>query len=461
MRFAGSARTLLVLTFAAWAQAVFLPSALSQTADATAPLPRQCRIVLLPLPEPIRDARLLDALAQMRGGKRKRDATPKPPRRKKDHFTALQKGEPKEKPPVVPLLTPPQLRTIARVLFRETLIERLQSALKVALVSDDATRDALKDAPNFDLTPIAAGRLAAKLKADAVLNIADETLALSVGESKVTVMRVRVQVFGPRPLPQSSADAVLPERDFSAASAAERPVTPFGKRPSRIGAQGTGRAARQAALRAAHTLRTGEILPMCLPNVRFALAPVPAPPAADQMLFAPEGRVVRTAAARDLPTELSGLFTPDLSPLSETAILPPYKMRNALTRQGLPITALWTREDEPQIERARNAARKTGADYVLMAAVSNLDVDVGLEAGAKTRTWLAEGRAEAVGVLLRVSDGSILWRDRAAVTRSGRADRAHPSTTLYQEQKVARDAAKFALLDLKRRFHRYVARFEN
>ena len=152
---------------------------------------------------------------------------------------------------------------------------------------------------------------------------------------------------------------------------------------------------------------------------------------------------------------------PDLAPLPDAAILPQYKMRKALAGQGLPITALWTREDEPQIERARSAARKIGADYVLMATVSDLDVDAGLEADAKTMTWLAEGRAEAVGALLRVSDGAILWRDRAAVTLPSRMDRSRSFSTLRQEQTVARDAAKFALLDLQRRFHRYIARFEN
>ena len=180
---------------------------------------------------------------------------------------------------------------------------------------------------------------------------------------------------------------------------------------------------------------------------------------------------MRPGAVRGLDSELSGLFAPDLAPLPNAARIAPYKMRNALARQGLPITALWTREDDPQIERARNAARKLGAAYVLMATVSELDVDAGLQTGtetgmgtktktdAKTAVWLAEGRAEAVGVLLRVSDGAILWRDRAAVTLPTRAARSF--STQRQEQTAARDAAKFALLDLQRRFHRYVARFEN
>ena len=97
MRFGRSARTLLVLTFAAWAQTALTPTARSQTPDAIAPLPRQCRIVLLPLPEPIRDLRLLDALAQMRGGKRKRDATP--PRRKKIGSRRCKKGSRKRSRP--------------------------------------------------------------------------------------------------------------------------------------------------------------------------------------------------------------------------------------------------------------------------------------------------------------------------------------------------------------------------
>ena len=476
-------RALLTLTLLAWAQIGLAQTVSRETADAMAPLPRQSRLVLLPLPEPIHDARVLEALAQMRIGKRNRVA-PKPPRRN-NRFDKLQKGEPKKKdapekkgkankkdktktkpPPSPPLPNAFQLQTIARVLFREALAERLQTALKIAIVSDAETQAALQNLPTgAALTPETAGQLALKCRADAVLTVADEMLALPSGEAKRTVLRVRLRVFGPRPSPEIQAASALPERDFFTASAAERPVTPFGKRPSRIGGQGTGRAARQAALRAAHTLRTGEILPLCLPDIKFALAPVPAPASVDELLFASEGRSVQTAAVRGLSSEVSGLFAPDLAPLPETRIIRAYKMRNTLARQGLPITALWTREDDPQIERARKAARELGAAYVLMATVSELDVDAGLETGtetsAKTAVWLAEGRAEAVGVLLRVSDGAILWRDRSAVSLPSRADRSHSFSTLRQEQSVARDAAKFALLDLQRRFHKYVAHFES
>ena len=463
MRFAENRRPLLALTLALSAQIALAARIPAQTPDRTAPLPRLSRIVLLPLPEPIRDARVLEALAQMRVGRRNRPAAPRPPRRAANRFDKLQKGKPKKLESVIPPLTVAQLRTIARVLFRETLMERLQTALKVAIVPDEAARNALQTLPMpaAGATPETAGRLAAKCKADAVLMIADEALTLPEGESKQTVLRVRLRCFGPRSLPESSPVAVLPEWDFFAASAAERPVTPFGKQPSRIGGQGTGRAARQAALRAAHTLRTGEILPLCLPDVKFALAPVSAPAFADEMLFAAGGRSLQTAATRNLPSEVSGLFIPNLAPLPESALAPPYKMRNILARQGVPIAGLWTKEDEPQVERARGAARELGADYVLMATVSDLEVDAGLEPGAKTMIWLAEGRAEAVGVLLRVSDGAILWRDRAAVTLPSRADRSRSFSTARQEQSVARDAAKFALLDLQRRFHKYIAHFES
>ena len=467
MRITRNRRAFLILAFLAWAQTGFTAFALAQAADAIAPLPRQSRIVLLPLPEPIRDPRLLDALAQMRIGKRNRAAASEPPRRANNRFDKLQKGGVKIKTaPALPPLTAAQLRTIARVLFRENLAARLQTALKIALVPDEATRDALQNLPTgAALTPATAGQLARKCRADAVLGISDETLTLPAADSKLTILRVRLQLFGPRPLPEASAFSTLPEHDFSTASAVEKPITPFGKRPSRIGGQGTGRAARQAAFRAAHTLRTGEILPLCLPNVKLALAPIPSPAAVDELVFAAGGRSVQKAAARGLPAEVSGLFAPDLAPLPEARLIRAYKMRKALARQGLPITALWTREDDPQIERTRSAARSLSADYVLMATVSELDVDAGLETGteadAKTLIWLAEGRAEAVGVLLRVSDGAILWRDRAAVTLPSRADRSRSFATVRQEQAVARDATKYALLDLQRRFHKYVARFEN
>ena len=75
--------------------------------------------------------------------------------------------------------------------------------------------------------------LSKKCKADAVLTIADETLTLPANEAKLTVLRVRLRVFGPRPQPEANPASALPERDFFTVSAAEKPITPFGKRPSR------------------------------------------------------------------------------------------------------------------------------------------------------------------------------------------------------------------------------------
>ena len=50
MRITRNRRAFLILAFLAWAQTGFTAFALAQAADAIAPLPRQSRIVLLPLP---------------------------------------------------------------------------------------------------------------------------------------------------------------------------------------------------------------------------------------------------------------------------------------------------------------------------------------------------------------------------------------------------------------------------
>ena len=221
MRTGRNTRAWLFLALLAWAQIGLRQTGTGQAAVAIAPLPRLSRVVLLPLPEPIHDARVLEALAEMRGGKRNRPPAPKPPHRN-NRFDKLQKGDPKKKdktktkpPPAVPLLTASQWQTIARVLFRETLAERLQTALKITLVPDEDTRDALRGLPTgAALTPETAGQLALKCKADAVLTVADETLTLPADETKRTTLRVRLRVFGPRSLPEAGAKAVLPQRDF-------------------------------------------------------------------------------------------------------------------------------------------------------------------------------------------------------------------------------------------------------
>ena len=461
MRLARNGRVLLITAFC-----FFVSGKIAGAQNTILPLARLSRIVLLPLPEPVRDPRVLEALVLLRGGKKARIRPPANALNKSDKFNKLQKGKSKAAPPPPPL-TMAQTRTIARVLFREILAERLRTGGKFAILSDDAVRDALNRlpfAPKSELTPTLAGRLAAKLEADAVLAIDDSALTLPADESKTTTLRVNLRLFGPRLTPEAPmAEDTVPsllENRFTACGTAEKAVSIFGKVPPRVGTQGAGKAARQAALRAAHTLRTGEILLLCLPNVTVALAPVPSPSAADRLLFAANGRTAQTEAVRNLPPDVSGLFLPDLAPLSESAVIPAYRMRKSLFQEGLNARSLWTREDDPQIGAAQRAAKALPADYVLMATVSELDVDAGLEAGAATMTWLAQGRAEAVGVLLRVSDGAVLWRDRCAVSLESHADRSDSFSTARQEQAVARDAVKFALLELQRRFHRYVGQFE-
>jgi hypothetical protein len=66
--------------------------------------------------------------------------------------------------------------------------------------------------------------------------------------------------------------------------------------------------------------------------------------------------------------------------------------------------------------------------------------------------------AEAIGALVRVSDGAVLWSARTTATMTGstRANETAPAA----RRRVALDAVRFSLVQLERRFRQYRHRFE-
>ena len=66
--------------------------------------------------------------------------------------------------------------------------------------------------------------------------------------------------------------------------------------------------------------------------------------------------------------------------------------------------------------------------------------------------------AEAIGALVRVSDGAVLWNARTTATMSGGV-RAN-ETPAASRSRIALDAVRFSLVQLDRRFRQYRHRFE-
>jgi hypothetical protein len=226
-------------------------------------------------------------------------------------------------------------------------------------------------------------------------------------------------------------------------------------------------AVRQAAGRAAYTLRTGRIPLFSHAEERLALLPALSPTQADRLRFTAEGRQAIPNGLRDLPRETPTLFAPELLPLPSTGALRAARVKLTLREQGIALASLWGAEDQPEIERVQRLGRLLKTDYVLMARV--LDVEVQEDALPLRETngeprfaapqtdapQSFEGIAEVAGALVRVSDGAILWRERAQATMLLRRSQRQGSQQTPTDRLAALDAIKFALLELQRRFQRH------
>ena len=65
--------------------------------------------------------------------------------------------------------------------------------------------------------------------------------------------------------------------------------------------------------------------------------------------------------------------------------------------------------------------------------------------------------AEAIGALVRVSDGAVLWNEQTRATMTEQAGNARLDKA---RRHMAADAVRFALLQLERRFRQYRLRFQ-
>lgn len=276
-------------------------------------------------------------------------------------------------------------------------------------------------------------------------------------------------------------------------------------------------ATRQAANLIVHRLRTGESAPFGHDGDRIAFLPVASPSRADLMLFTPSGRRILTGAVSGLPEDVSELFAPDLMPLADADILTAADIRDILQQDGnqtqnqdvkqigrraanhthFAVASVASQWDgglpDPQAMRA--LGKRLRVDYVLVARVTDIQIERGVavtpsdtsvveappslvgrrlpyEAGDVTRAVPSAerksasvrltARVEAIGTLIRVFDGVTLWQDHAAAVLPANGSPLRQAGRLSQtaEQQVARDAIRFALIDLKLRFRQYRARFE-
>ena len=229
-----------------------------------------------------------------------------------------------------------------------------------------------------------------------------------------------------------------------------------------------------AANVAARTVATGIAAPLMLETDRVALAPVLSPTQADALMFGAGGRQVIPRAVQQLSPDLSRYFRPTLLPLFPDSIVTPREFASALTDQKRGGAALWIGNETPDGRAVAALGRRLRAQYILLARISDLEMALApisgapasgaLEANPRQGALPADGvppddsaTAESVGALVRVSDGAVLWQERATATWSAGASSPRNATA---RQHTALNAARFSLAQLERRFRQYRRRFE-
>ncbi|MCW3096479.1 MAG: hypothetical protein JWL77_2097 [Chthonomonadaceae bacterium] len=443
-------------------------------AQETPPQPVLRRVVLLPPPPP--DATMQKWIAAARAA-----ATQGPrsggllglfaPKKSAALPAAAEPGKKKggEKPALLPDATPEQLHALCATLFYEDLAAKLRTQRHLIVPTETEVRSALTTLHLTALSPQdadSARRLGQELDCDAVLIPELTPPERMEGATRSVTLRGTIHFVLLDPADRPGAVPSRKRRTYH--QPALPPVFPFvgtaasghtmfQEGYSRTAVQLATEAAQQAAAIASHTFWTGEVAPFAQGAERVALLPVPAPAAADALLFTTAGRRVASAAVRDLPTDLAAQFHPEIAPLSGKDVVSAEASRSLLKQEGITVEALW-RQDQPETARVQVLGARLRVAYVLMAQITAVELQTGTpDAGQEFAT--REARAEAVGALVRVSDGVVLWQDHATATmtlRPTEADKPHS----IDKQAVAQ-AEHFALTALQARFRAYRAHFEN
>lgn len=392
--------------------------------------------------------------------------------------------------------TPEQLRILAENLLPDAVAERLRERMNVTVVPESRTRAAqvsLGLSTSEAMTQAGAAKLCRALNCEALLVPKVRRLALREGvlreiylwaEVRVPYLRAAASLetlTEPSPggeeegssseraeterrRPNGGMFFPIPEFPISGATSAGRRL--FRPEYARTRSGLTTDAIREAAMQAVHTLATGERALFAMEGERVAMAPVLAPTRADKLLFTAQGRRLVSEAVCDLPADVSARFLPSLAPL-----LPESQLDSRTMKPYPDLTSrLWTSRGLPDVRAAQEMGRRLRVDYILLARILSIELEEGpaevperlLPTGAQAQELPAEtereARAEAVGALVRVKDGAILWQERTNVTTT-----AHPPIpgvkSVPTDTQLAQDATRFALLQLERLFHRYRSGF--
>ena len=366
----------------------------------------------------------------------------------------LPKGQKPPGIPSLPVLSEKQWEVLATRLYFDALRDRARTRLKAGVASEEDTLQKRSElALSFEALEKSANvtSLMNSLKGDAVLILGNFRLAKRQAGDRSLLFTGELRVDKKETPGASTRFPIAGYAGF------ERSLITGD--PTKSELQLVREATRSAAFGTIHTLKTGQIFPLSAPGIRIALCPTPSPRTADRLRFNREGRTSELGALSGMASDVSALFVPSLLPISRTGIQSVETVRRALNARHWTSSDLWDSSNRPVRLRVQEIGKTLEVDYVMMARIGQVEVD-GDALMPSLEGVLFEGRAEAVGALVRISDGMIVWTDRVATSLSVRSppknDPAGKKTDYaILERKTLRDAIRFALLQLTRRFNEY------
>ncbi len=368
-------------------------------------------------------------------------------------------------------LSPAALNDYTILCLKDALVDRLKSRCSVSVVPDAQLAVAIKELRLHKDTMSAedAEKLCTKLDCDAV--VVAERPIITVQDGALREMNIRTELrlaalrtdagqFVPTGKNKPKQQKTKPQRlhgpgsfMLSSGQTATRAFLKpgYSTDPAELAQLAAGDLAAQAI----HTLTSGDSFPLGTPGVKVAVAPVPAPADADMFVADGTRRFTETQAIPMLSTAVSDYFRPDLQPLMHTDVVPPADVEAVLKKHGLSVLTLWKTAHDPNPDTARRIGKELKVQYLLVSRVTDIQATAypprPAVAGRLADEPCREAHSEAVGALIRVEDGAILWSGRGEAIVTSR-EVVKSDAVAKANRQTCQMAEKFALIDLKRRF---------
>ena len=128
----------------------------------------------------------------------------------------------------------------------------------------------------------------------------------------------------------------------------------------------------------------------------------------------------------------------------------------AMRALAFTATGLWGADGEPDVTRVLQLARRLRAGFVFVTRLAEASLRQEEADGAARK----RATAEVDGRLIRVSDGEVIWRDRATGGSAARTEYVRNEARIRSDEQCLSDAARTAYAHLRFAFDVFRRRFE-